>query len=253
MELIKLTHENIETEHICCAISNHKDIQVMAKKSWLKERLEEGLTFLKCNVRGKCFIEYVPAERAWAPIEAKGYVYINCLWVAGQFKGKGYSNLLLETCIADSKEKGRKGIVALSSEKKRGFLSDARYLQYKGFQVADTADPYFQLLYLPFDTAAEKPHFKPQAKEGKQKAAREGFTLYYTYQCPFTAKYVPLLEDLSQKRKVAFQAIRLLTREQAQDAPTPFTTYSLFYNGAFITHEILSEKKFEKILAEKSL
>ena len=80
MELIKLTPDNIEQEHICCAIANNKDIQVMSKKNWLKERLEEGLVFLKGNVRGKCFIEYIPAEYAWAPIDAKDYMYINCLF-----------------------------------------------------------------------------------------------------------------------------------------------------------------------------
>lgn len=52
MELIKITHDNLEQEHICCAISTNKDIQVMTKKAWLKERLDEGLVFLKCNVRG---------------------------------------------------------------------------------------------------------------------------------------------------------------------------------------------------------
>lgn len=52
MELVKLTHENMEKEHICCAISNNKDIQVMSKKNWLKDRLDEGLVFLKGNVRG---------------------------------------------------------------------------------------------------------------------------------------------------------------------------------------------------------
>ena len=108
MELIKLTHDNIDQEHICCAISNNK-VQVMSKKAWLKERLDEGLVFLKGNVRGKCFIEYIPAEYAWAPIEAEGYMVIDCLWVSGQFKGHGYSNLLLNACIEDSKEKGKKG------------------------------------------------------------------------------------------------------------------------------------------------
>ena len=33
MELVKLTHENIDKEHICCAISNNKDIQAMSKKT----------------------------------------------------------------------------------------------------------------------------------------------------------------------------------------------------------------------------
>ena len=115
MELVKLTHENIEKEHICCAISGNKDIQVMSKKNWLKDRLDEGLVFLKGNVQGKCFIEYIPAEYAWAPILAEGYMYIACLWVSGQFKGHGYSNFLLDACIEDSKAKGKKGLVILSS------------------------------------------------------------------------------------------------------------------------------------------
>ena len=51
--LFKLTLDNIDQEHICCAISNNKDVQVVSKKNWLKERLDEGLVFLKGNVRGK--------------------------------------------------------------------------------------------------------------------------------------------------------------------------------------------------------
>ena len=31
MELVKLTHENIDQEHICCAISNNKDIQGLSR------------------------------------------------------------------------------------------------------------------------------------------------------------------------------------------------------------------------------
>ncbi len=62
MEFIRLTHENLDAEHICCAISNNKDVQVSSKKEWLAERLDEGLVFLKGNVRGKCFIEYIPLK-----------------------------------------------------------------------------------------------------------------------------------------------------------------------------------------------
>jgi hypothetical protein len=71
----------------------------------------------------------------------------------------------------DSREKGKKGLVVLSSKKKLSFLSDPKYFRYKGFQPA----------------------------------------------------------------------------EEAKHAPAPFTTYSLFYNGEFVTNEILSAKKFEKI------
>lgn len=251
MKLIKLTHDNLEQEHICCAISNNKDIQVMSKKDWLKDRIDEGLVFLKADVRGKCFIEYIPAENAWAPIEADGYMYIDCLWVSGQFKGHGYSSLLLNECIEDSRAKGKKGLVVLSSKKKAGFLSDPKYMKYKGFETVDTAPPYFELMYLPFDKNAEKPSFKSNVKQ--HRAMEKGFTLYYTSQCPFTAKYVPLLENIAKAHCVDFAAIHIQSREDAQNAPSPFTTFSLFYNGEFVTHEIQSEKKFEKILADRGL
>ncbi len=251
MELIKITHDNLEQEHICCAISNNKDVQVMSKKAWLEERLDEGLVFLKGNVRGKCFIEYIPAEYAWAPIEASGYMYIDCLWVSGQYKGHGYSNLLLDSCIEDSQAKGKKGLVVLSSKKKTGFLSDPKYMRYKGFEAADTAAPYFELLYFPFDKSADKPCFSRVVKEHRD--MDEGFTLYYTNQCPFTAKYVPILEEMAKERKAPLKAVHIQTREQAQNVPTPFTTFSLFYDGEFMTHEILSEKKFLKILESKGL
>lgn len=253
MELIKITHDNLETEHICCSISSNKDIQVKSKKDWLEARLDEGLVFLKCNVRGKCFIEYIPAEQAWVPIDADGYMYIDCLWVSGKFKGNGYSNLLLEACIKDSNEKGKKGLVILSAKKKMGFLSDPKYMKYKGFETADSAAPYFELLYLPFDKEAQKPHFKAHLKETKEHDLQSGFTLYYTNQCPFTAKYVSILEEMAKSRDVEFKVVHIVTKEQAKNAPLPFTTFALFYSGELITHEILSEKKFEKILTDKGL
>ena len=58
---------------------------------------------------------------------------------------------------------------------------------------------------------------------------------------------------MARDRAVPFRSVHLTTREQARQAPTPFPTYSLFYNGAFVTHEILSEKKFEKLLLERGL
>ena len=160
MDYIRLSPENLESEHICCAISNAKDPQVIAKKQWLAERLGEGMVFLKADARGKCFIEYIPAENAWAPIDAPGYMFIDCLWVSGSFKGHGYSNDLLNECIRDSREKGKSGLCILSSAKKRGFLADPKYLKYKGFIKADSAEPYFELMYLPFDPSAPAPRFR---------------------------------------------------------------------------------------------
>ena len=69
------------------------------------------------------FYEYIPAENAWVPIDADGYIYINCLWVSGSMKGHGYSNDLLNECIRDAKEQEKKGVCMLSSEGRKKRIS----------------------------------------------------------------------------------------------------------------------------------
>lgn len=167
-------------------------------------------------MRGKCFIEYIPAEYAWAPVDAPEYMYIDCLWVSGQFKGHGYSTELLDECIRDSREKGKKGLAVISSKKKKGFLSDPKYLGYKGFRLADSADPYFELWYLPFSDGAAKPRFRSCVNEVH--AMPKGFYVTYTSQCPFTAKYVPLLKAAAQARDVSFTDVHFGGREEARNA-----------------------------------
>ncbi|MEG1345027.1 MAG: YoaP domain-containing protein [Terrisporobacter sp.] len=249
MKIIDVNLENLDKEHICCALSDKKgECQVSSKKAWLKDRFEEGLVFKKGDVRGKVFIEYIPAENAWCPIVAPDFMFINCFWVSGKYKGKGISNVLLEECINDSKEKNKKGLVVLSSNKKKPYLSDPKYLKYKGFKVADSAGPYFELLYLPFEDNIEIPKFKDTVKVSNRKES--GFTLYYSNQCPFTSKYVSIIEDYAKEKDIDFRVIKYEDKEQSQSSCIPFTTYSLFYNGEFVTHEILNEKRFEYIFSK---
>ena len=246
MEYIRVTKENLEKEHICCAISNNKDVQVSSKKAWLADRFEEGLVFLKSVERGKCFIEYIPAENAWVPIKADGYMYIDCLWVSGSLKGHGYSSDLLNACIEDSKEKGKKGLCILASAKKKPFLADPKFLLYKGFTVCDEADNGIQLWYFPFGEQAKKPEFRECAKHPH--IEEQGYVLYYTSQCPFNAKYVPVLEQTAKENDIPFHAIHIESREDAQNAPTPITNYALFHDGEYITNEQMNDKKFLKLV-----
>ena len=248
MEYVRVTKEKLDAEHICCAISNNNDVQVASKKAWLSGRFDEGLVFLKSAERGKCFIEYIPAENAWNPVEAEGYMYIDCLWVSGSFKGHGYSNDLLSACIEDSKEKGKKGLCILSSAKKKPFLADPKYLKYKGFSVCDEADNGVQLWYLPFADGAEQPRFRDCAKHPH--IDEPGYVLYYTHQCPFNAKYVPVVERTAKEHGVPFRAVLLDSREEARSAPTPVTTYALFRDGEYLTNEQMNDKRFLKLIGK---
>lgn len=252
MGFVIVNDKNLDLEHICCAISDKKgDTCVSSKKAWMKERFAEGLVFLKLDERGKVFIEYLPAEKAWYPIDADGYFHINCFWVSGKYKGKGYANRLLDLCIKDAAEKGAAGLTVISSEKKMPFLSDPNYLKYKGFRTADRAAPYFELLYLNFDGSRDRiPQFKACAKDGIIDA--EGPVVYYSNQCPHTDKYAPLLQKAAKEKGIELQLIKIDSAEAARNAPTPFPTYSFFLNGKFVTNEILTEKKFFLYMQENA-
>lgn len=247
MEIITVHAGNIDKEHICCAISDKKgETCVSSKKAWMSKRFADGLVFRKLDARGKVFIEYMPAEKAWCPIVAPGYMHINCFWVSGQFKGQGWANQLLDLCIEDAKGKGMCGVTVLSSTKKMTFLSDPGYLKHRGFLVADKAPPSYELLYLPFQKDTLVPQFKDSVRAGQ--ISEQGMVLFYSNQCPHTDKYAPILKTLANQRGFDVKLIKFETAEAAQNAPAPFTTYSFFLNGKFVTNEIFGEKKFEQFL-----
>lgn len=240
MEYNRITKDNIEKEHICCAMSGK---QSLAKKEWMKARFEEGLVFFRSVERGKCFIEYIPAENAWLPINAEGYLLINCLWVSGSLKGHGYSSELLDECVRDAKAQGKKGICILSSNgRKKEFLADPKYLAHKGFIEADNSDCGINLMYLPLVENADKPKFKECAKHPKEKA--QGFVLYYTDQCPFTFYWVPRIEERAKEHFIPLKVVHITDKETAQNLSSPVTTYALFKDGKFLTQSIQSDKKF---------
>lgn len=247
METItQLTASNIAAEHICCAFSDKKCAAgYQAKKEWLLQQFDEGYVFKKFDIRGKVFIEYVPAEKAWVPIDAPGYMLINCFWVSGQYKDKGFGKALLQECLKDAE--GMKGIAVVSSAKKQPFLSDKQFFIKNGFKKCDEAAPWFELYYLPLTDDAPAPGFKACAKNATSDV-KAGLSVYYTNACPFTEFYVKELEQIAKQRQLPITIVPLSTREQAQNHFIPHTIYSVFYQGKFVTQNILNENYFAKFV-----
>ncbi|MCD4811046.1 GNAT family N-acetyltransferase [bacterium] len=251
MKIITIDKENIEQEHICCAIGNDKENKERAqtKKDWMKEMFNDGLVFKRLDERGKIFIEYMPIEKVWKPITGKNYMVINCLWVSGRFKGKGIATKLLSECIKDSKKQKKDGIAVITSTKVMPFLTDKKFYEHNDFEVVDSTPPYFELLVLKFNKTAKSPSFTKNVKEGVCKS-KKGFTFIYSNQCPFMEKYVGLLSNICKNKKIPCKVIHLKNYKEAQELGSPFGTLGIYYNGEFKTHELMSEKKFEKFIKE---
>lgn len=243
--IITINEENIASEHICCAIADKKSaVGVEKKKQWILNNLSKGYKFTKVDVRGKAFIEYIPAENAWAPIDAEGYMFIGCFWVAGSHASKGYGSALLDKCKQDAKN--MKGIVALTTNKKKPFLSDKKYYLKQGFEVCDSLDPYYELLVLKNDKSAESPKFNDYCRIPAVDA--DGLHIYHTLQCPFNAFYLEDLKEICKNAEVKLTIHTIDSINEAKKCPNPFPLYSVYYNGKFVTNHILNDTGFKKFI-----
>ena len=252
-DFITLTPDNIANEHICCAFSDKKCAHgYRLKKDWLTARFAEGYVFRRLRERAKVFIEYTPAEVGWTPVEADNYLLVNCFWVSGQYKGKGYGKALLQSAIDDAHRLGKYGLAVVAGTKKFHFMADPKWLQRQGFTTCATLPSGFSLLVLKLVPDAPDPSFAASTLGG-QCEHREGIAVYYSDRCPFTDYHVNTsLRETAAKRNIPLHVVKLGTNAEARQAPSPATVFSLFYNGRFVTTDVsvCMDSRFDKIVLQ---
>lgn len=244
-EFINLTAENIGEEHLCCIIRSKKPHPgVEAKRSWLSGQLKEGHVFRKLNTKGCCFIEYAPLEKAWVPITGDNFYYIYCLWVDGKLKGKGYGRELMEYCIADAREKGKSGICMLGAKKQKNWLSNQAFAKKYGFETVDVTDSGYELLALSFD--GQTPKFTENAK--KEKIMNQELTIYYDMQCPYIYEKIEDIRQYCESDNIPVSLILVDSLQKAKELTCVFNNWGAFYQGQFITVNLLDVPSVQKIL-----
>lgn len=242
-EYINLTLENVEREHLCCAIADKKHQKgVDLKKEWLKKRIPEGHIFRKLNVKGKVFIEYAPLEIAWCPVSGNNYMYVYCLWVAGSFKDNGYGKALLEYVINDAKEQNKNGICTITSKKKKPYLSEKKFFEKYGFKVVDTIGEY-ELLSLDFNN--ESPKFNDNAR--KMQIDNEDLTIYYSLQCPYTNNCINEIEEYIKNNNVKINIEKVDTLEKAKNMPCIFNNWATFKGKKYLSNALLNSNMVAKL------
>ena len=244
-EYINLDADNIDSEHICCAIGDPKHQNgVDRKKEWIRNKFKDGHVFRKLNARGKSFIEYEPLDTAWVPVKGNNYMYIYCLWVAGSFKGKGIGRELLEYAVNDARERKMSGICTLVSRKKKPFIGDRKFFEYFGFKEVDSIDDY-QLMALSFDDG-ETPVFSENAR--KMEIDSQDFTIFYSNECPYVEYEVKELSEYAQAKDIKLNFVKVDSLEKAKNAPCVFNNWANFYKGRFVSNTILNANAFEKLI-----
>lgn len=244
-DFVTLTPDKLATEHLCCIIRSKKPHPgVEAKRQWLAQRLPEGHVFRKLNEKATVFMEYAPLETAWVPVEGDNYLYIYCLWVLGEYRGKGYGRQLMDDCLADAKAKGKSGVCMLGADKQKAWLTDQGFAEKYGFQTVDTTPNGYRLLALSFDGTV--PRFAENAK--RMTIAQPELTIYYDLQCPYTYQSLEQVQKYCGENQVPVKIIRVDSLEQAKALPCVFNNWAVFYHGQFQTVNLLDAAAIRRIL-----
>lgn len=255
MNYLTLTPETIPDSHICCAISDKKCAEsYAAKKNWLSEQYAHGYRFRRLDVRGKVFIEYGPAEAAWMPVEAPGWLMLGCFWVSGRYKKQGHGKALLDAALEEARKLGCAGLVSVAGKRKMHFQSDGKWFRRQGFREVDALDSGFRLLALEANGAGEAapPRFGPSARAGLGPDAK-GVTVYYSNRCPYSEFHVrATLPETCRKRGLPLTVRKLDSLAEARLAPSPATIFSMFLDGAFITTDlsVCMDNRFDRIVGK---
>ncbi|MBI4731525.1 MAG: GNAT family N-acetyltransferase [Chloroflexi bacterium] len=244
VQLTSLTEANLGKVQMFCGHSPTYRRGYDAKTEWMRDRMREGMryTLLRVNGHNAGMNEYVPGEFAWRGVEAAGYLFIHCFWVIGQNRGHGYGRQLLEACLEDAK--GTNGVAVVVS--KAHWLPTPKLFLKNGFELADHAEPSFDLLVRRFNPNAPPPRFKRNVSK-----IPPGLTLYHSDQCPYTQNMPDSVTKVGEQLKVPVRIIRVDSAKAAQESPCLYGTLGYFFNGELLAYRPVGTEKLLELLKPK--
>lgn len=249
-EIIDLTPENIADYGVCGYKDVDKHLELRKKIAWFTAYHPKGLrikALLSQEGGYQGMLEYIPGEYAHRPVNAKGYMFIHCLFVGFKkdYKGKGHASALIAECIEEAKGAAMKGVAVVT--RKGPFMAKRDIFIKKGFEVVDTAEPDFELLVLKSDKRAADASFKDLG--GFLKKYRRGLFILRSPQCPYTEKNVrAIVASARETFDLEAEIIDLEDAEAAQSSPCAFGTFCIVHDGEVISHHPISNARFGNIM-----
>ncbi|MCK5031376.1 MAG: GNAT family N-acetyltransferase [Thermoplasmatales archaeon] len=244
--IINIDENNISEYPPKCFL-NPKNEGYLIKREWLLKHFSDGLIIkqLYTEDEKKCigFIEYVPGEYAWRAVDAKGYLFIHCLWISpNNYKDKGYGSLLVEECVKDAEKQGKCGVAVLTSE--GPFMAGKDLFLKKGFKSVSSVKPSFELMV---KTLKRGP--KPKFMDWENQLSKyKGLNIIYSNQCPWVARFIDELDEIAKKKDLELKVTELKNAKEAQNAPSVYASFNLVYDGKLLADHYISKTRFLNII-----
>jgi hypothetical protein len=247
-KIVEVSSDNLaEHPQVICYI-NRKHPLYHRKIEWLKEEFQRGLRikllYLEGQKRPFGFVEYVSGENCWRSVNARGYLFIHCLWTNGKkYQHQGLGSLLLKEVERDAK--GMLGVCAVTSD--GPFMATGEIFLKNGYSATAESEKD-QLM-----TKQLKKGPLPSINDWRDELGKyRGLNIVYSRQCPWVARFVeevkPLLEEKSLKPRI----VELGTPAEAQKAPSLYGVFNLIQDSRLLADRYISTTRFKNIV-EKEL
>jgi len=247
VEIVEVNTDNVAETGFFCYMSKKQTEGYKRKMEWLKARFAEGMKIKMLKLPERGFIEYIPGEYAWRPVNANGYIFIHCIWIVEKSKGKGYASLLLDECIKDAKKSGKHGVAIVTSE--GVWLSGKKFFLKHGFESIAQAPPAFELLVKKFSDAPCPSFVNNWDKKSSQFG--NGLTILRSDQCPYISDAVKIISDAAAELEIKTRVIELNNCQEVRDlSPSAFGVFNVVYNGKLFSYHYLTKKDFLKRISE---
>jgi L-amino acid N-acyltransferase YncA len=220
------------------------------KVDWLRARFAEGLRFLLFrDEKGKPlgFLEYVPGEYAWRPVDATEWLFVHCLWVytRGQKVG-GLGGRLIRACVEEARQTGARGVAAMVSD--GTWMAGKQVFLKNGFVEAAAVDRFQLIIHRLREGRA--PRFRDI---GGNLEKYRGLHVVYSTQCPMLPKSVNDLSEMAAEHGLKLNVTALESAREAQNAPSYYGVFSLVWNGRLLSDHYVSKGRFKNILRKEIL
>ncbi len=234
----------------CCGIKNPTHPGRREKQCWLEANAGFGLrakTLLAPDGQPAGYIEYVPGEFAWRGVDARGYMFIHCIWIhSRRHQRKGWARFMVEACLEDAQREGMSGVAVMVRD--GPWLAGRRLFLANAFESVDTAPPDYELLVRKIRSGAASPAFK-KGSDRKLAEYSRGLTIIRSSQCPYTAKFAAeIAETAKNEYHIKARLVRLESWKDAQDAPTPYAAFAVIYKGCLLADHQVSRTRFRNIM-----
>lgn len=246
VEIIEVDEKNLAKYGFLCN-TNKKHLGYQAKFAWLTEQFKNGLIIRLLQVDGKTqgYIEAIPGEFAWRPIEAKGYMFIQCIYTkAKKLRQLGYATKLIKEIEEYAREKDMKGVVSISSE--GSWLAGKSVFLKNSFQEVESFDR-FDLMVHQFHKEMP-PKFKINVD---LLANYRGLHLLYSAQCPYNVSVLPELQKTAKELNFELILHEIKSAEMAQKTPSLYGTFVLIHNQKIYADHYISKTRFRNILTKE--